>query len=300
MDDATARILEDLSRGILASEDWAPGYRNAPKQHAAMIKQGAHLHRLLIEHFKQVAKDIPSGIDWYNYQRAVIEQQRAMQADANIQAYDVNVIINKDQVNAHDQQFIKVVFDTVASVIELGAESGLEEYGFALPVGLTSTSAIVQELTTEQLAHLVGMRIDKQTGLITPNPNPRYSIDETTRSRIVNSIKTSIRLGENQKQAAARLFDVVADSARADMIAHTETVRAYAEGRHAYGEQSGAKGKAWNDANATDICADNTMQGIIPIDANFVSGDPYEPAHPHCKCLTVLIYGDDIKYDDLG
>ena len=307
MDPDAAIVLEHLSAGILAAEDWADGYHKAPDSHAKMIKLGARFQRQVLEHLKNVADEIPKTIDWFNYQRAVFDQRQAMLAavtdpevdPAHIEAYDVNVIINHDAVNQQDQAFIKVVFDTVASIIETGVESGQEEYGRPLPFSLTNTSEIIQNLTTEQLANLVGMKVDKVTGMIVPNPNPAYSIDETTRTKIANSIKTSIRLGENQKQATKRLTDIIADPARADLIAYTETVRAYAEGRHAYGKASGATGKYWSDNLATDICADNTGQGTIPIDEDFLSGDPYEPAHPHCKCITVLVYDSIDSAGDL-
>src|SRR5207248_467013 len=129
--------------------------------------------------------------------------------------------------------------------------------------------------------NLVGMKVQKD-GTIIPNPKPEYNIDETTRSRIAQSIKTSISLGEDHTQAVKRLQSVIADANRADMIAYTETVRAYAEGRKTYAFQSGAGYKVWSDNNAIDVCADNTAQGPIPIGETFRSGDDNEPAHPHC------------------
>jgi len=285
--------LEKATRVILAAEDWAKDFSKAPVQHAAMIKNAARMQRLVLTHFRDIAQQMNSFIDWYAYARAVIEQKSALKA-SNIQAYDVNVVINQDQLNQQDQAFIKIVFDTVANTIALGAESAETEYG--IPVGLTDVSTIIQNLTTDQLANLVGMKVDKTTGLITPNPDPAFSIDETTRSRIAQSIKTSIQLGENQQEAASRLANVIIDTDRADMIAYTETVRAYAEGRAAYADQSNATGKYWSDSNAIDICSDNTAQGTIPVGDDFISGDPYEPAHPNCRCITTYVYGD-VQFD---
>lgn len=281
--------LELISAAVLASEEWADGYTLAPKQHASLIKQSAHMQRLVLVHLRELAKDVPRFIDWYAYSRAVIEQKQAMKA-TGIQAYDVNVVINQDALDQNDQDFIKIVFDTIATVQSLGVESMVVEHG--MPIGITSTSNIIQELTTSQLANLVGMKVDKASGNIIPNPNPVYSIDETTRTRIAQSIKTSVRLGEDQQAAAKRLEGIIADSARADMIAYTETVRAYGEGRKLYAKQSDATGKYWSDRNATDICADNSGEGVIPIDDDFVSGDPNEPAHPRCQCIVMYTYGD--------
>lgn len=285
------RELERLNAVVLAAEGWAPAHEKAPKSHAAMIKQAAVLQRKVLEYLRDLAKEAPSYVDWYAYARAVIEQKQAMHGlqGANVQAYDVNVIVNKDAVSQSDQQFIKIVFDTVATIQSLGADSMEEEFG--APIGLSPTSTIIQELTTKQLANLVGMRVQKD-GTIVPNPNPAYQITDTTRNKIAQSIKNSIQLGKNQQEAAKALQDVIADPARADLIAYTETVRGYAEGRAEYARQSNASGKYWSDRSAIDICADNAGEGIIPIDEDFLSGDPNEPAHPRCQCLVVYVYGD--------
>lgn len=281
--------LESLSASLLAAEEWADEYSLAPKQHAGLIKQSAKMHREVLVYFRDLAKSVPRIIDWYQYSRAVIEQKQAMQA-SGIQAYDVNVMINQDAQDQNDQAFIKIVFDTITTAQALGAESAAIEHG--MPTILTSTSSIIQQLTTTQLANLVGMKIDKATGLIVPNPNPVYNIDETTRSRIAQSIKTSVQLGEDQTAAAKRLESIIADTSRAEMIAYTETVRAYATGRQLYAKQSDATGKYWVNRNAIDICADNSAQGTIAIDDDFVSGDANEPAHPRCQCIVIYTYGD--------
>lgn len=285
--------LELTTRAVLAAEDWAPGYAKAPEQHTQLIKQTARMQLLIMRYLRSLAKDAPKLVNWYEYSSAVYEQQRAMSvkasAEGEIEAYNVNIVINNDAVSQSDQQFIKIVFDTVAAVTALGVDSMATE--FKSPIGLNSMSAIIQQLTTKQLANLVGMKVNKD-GTIVPNPNPAYNIDETTRNRIAQSIKTSIQLGEDHTQAVKRLQSVIADPDRADMIAHTETVRAYAQGRAIYAKQSNATGKYNSDSNAVDECADNTAQGVIPIDADFVSGAPNEPFHVRCKCIVTYVYGD--------
>lgn len=285
--------LELMTRGVLAAEDWAPEYAKAPKQHAELIKQTAKMQLLVMRYLRQLAKDAPKLVNWYEYSSAVFEQQRAMgiKSDAaEIEAYNINVVINHDAVSQSDQQFIKIVFDTVATVQALGADSMAVQHG--MPLNLTSTSSIIQQLTTKQLANLVGRKVT-QDGRLIPNPNPEFNIDETTRAKIARSIKTSISLGEDHTQAVKRLQTVIADADRAEMIAYTETVRAYGQGRYLYGKESGATGKYNSDSNATDDCADNTAEGVIPIDDNFVSGAPNEPFHIRCKCLVTYVYGND-------
>lgn len=287
---ALERELELTTRAILAAEDWAPSYSKAPEQHAALIKSTAKINRQLITYFRDLVKEVPLFVDWFAYSRAVIEQQRAIHA-SNVEAYDVNVIVNNDALDQQDQTFIKVIFDSLVVTTNLGVESMVVEH--KMPIGLTRTSSIIQQLTTNQLANLVGMKVDKATGTIRPNPNAAMNIDETTRDKIAQSIKTSINLGENQTAARERLMKVIADPKRADMIARTETVRAYATGRAEYAKQAGLAVKHWYDSNATDVCADNTAEGWIKASEDFMSGDPFEPAHPNCKCQVIYANNGD-------
>lgn len=294
---AIDRELELATRALLAAEEWAEPYQLAPTQHAELIKLSAKMERLALVYFRNLSRMAPELVNWYHYSTAVFNQQRSMgimSADNNSQnatpapGYDINIVINHDAVAQQDQAFIKIMFDTVAVVTNTGVESMVVEHK-APPIGINSTSELIQDLTTDQLANLVGMKvIDKglPTEHIIPNPNPKFSIDDTTRNRIANSVKTSIKLGENQPQAVKRLQKVIADADRADMIARTEAVRAYAQGRALYAQQAGLGAKHWYDSNATDICSDNTAEGWIPTAADFLSGDPNEPAHPNCKCVT--------------
>lgn len=277
--------LEMTTRAILAAEDWAPTYQKAPEEHAALIKNTAKLYRQLMIYFRDLAKEAPMFIDWWAYSRAVIEQKQALRASTSVEAYSIDVIVNQDALDTQDQSFIKIVFDTIAVTTSLGVESMAKE--FKSPIGLTSTSSIIQQMTTDQIANLVGMKVDKATGTIRPSDNPAMNIDETTRNKIAQSIKTSINLGENQTAARERLAKVVADTKRADMIARTETVRAYAAGRAEYAKQAGLDVKHWYDSNATDICSDNTAEGWIKASEDFVSGDQNEPAHPNCQCQVI-------------
>jgi hypothetical protein len=280
VDVEAVQAYERLQGIVLASEEWSPLYKKIPEQHAELIKLTARLQRQIMVYFRQLAVTQDAFINWYNYHTAV-------------HAYTVDVIINSQGLDQSDTQFIKIIFDTLTAVHTLGAVSAGIQFKKDVALGLDPQSQIIQQLTTEQVANLVGKRVDKETGRIIDNPNPAYSIDETTRNRIAQSIKTSINLGETQEEAASRLSEMIADPKRAALIARTETVRAFGAGRNAFGIASDATGKQWSDSNAVDECADNTAQGIIPIGQDFVSGDEFEPAHPNCKCLVRYVYADE-------
>lgn len=281
MDIELQTAFEQTTGLVLAAEAWPQDYQQIPDEHAQLIKLIAQCERKVLQYFKQLASKTDRIVRWNNYELLV-------------KAYDVDVFIDDDALDQSDTQFIQIIFDTLASAAAVGALSAAKQFPQKImPLGLTTRDELIQQMTTEQIGALIGKKIDANTGLLVDNPNARYNIDETTRTKIANSIKTSINLGESQTQATARLQTVIADRNRAAMIARTETVRAFAQGRHAYGRLSGATGKQWSDSNAIDICADNTAQGIIPFDMDFVSGDPFEPAHINCRCLTRLVYADE-------
>lgn len=263
--------LRIASRAVLASEDWSPAYAHAPAQHAALVKITADLEVALMRYFRDLAKKVPSLVNWWYYKAQ------------SVQAYNVQVMINETEVAAADQEFIKVIFDPLAKLQSKGAEAAGIQYGS--PIDLPATGSIINDLTTQQVGALIGKTTD-DSGRLVDNPKTAYSIDDTTRDLINNAIKKSLNLGYSQEEAASEVSDYIADSARASMIARTEGVRAYNIGSNEYAKQAGYKGKYWTTAGAIDYCQDNADEGVIPFDQDFTSGAAFAPAHPNCRCYT--------------
>lgn len=278
---AVEHELEMATRAILAGEDWSPAYAHAPDQHAELVKQIAALELGVMRYFRDLKKKIPSLVNWWYYKAQ------------SVQAYNIQVMVNETEVTAADQEFIKVIFDPLAKLQSAGVEAAGVQYG--KPIELRPTSSIIQDLTTEQVAKLVG-KTTNDNGQITllPVNNPRieiatgkpYSIDDTTRDLINNAIKKSINLGYSQDEAAEEVGNYIADPSRAATIARTEGVRAYNIGSNEYAKQAGYAGKYWTTAGATDYCQDNADQGVIPFDQAFSSGADFAPAHVNCRCYT--------------
>lgn len=274
------RELEFTTRAILAAEDWSPVYAHAPDQHALLIKEIASLEVAIMRYFRDLKKKVPTLVNWWYY-------------GAQVQAYNVQVMINETEVATVDREFIKVIFDPLAKIQSTGAEAAGIQYG--KPIAMTPTSTVIQDLTTDQVGALIGKtrNIDGQLTLLPVN-NPRieivtgkpYSIDDTTRDLINNAIKKSINLGYSQQQAADEVGQYIADPSRAATIARTEGVRAYNIGSNEYARQAGYAGKFWTTAGATDYCLDNESEGVIPFGQAFTSGAMFAPAHPNCKCYT--------------
>lgn len=270
-------LLAEKGQAILLAtgERWAQQYSKAPDQHAKLIKTEAKLQIILTKYFRDMAQNADKIINYFGY-------HQHMKAD-----YSVDVIINDQELDNYDGTFITLVLDPVTTLITTGAQAGGVIY--KVPLNIQGTDANIQALSTQRVAALVGKRVNKD-GTIVDNPKAEYNINQTVRNDIAQSIKTSLGMGEDLRAATARVQKVISNPARAERIARTESVNAYQAGLTQFGKDSGAVGKEWQDAGASDVCADNTAAGPIPFDDTYPSGDTEPTAHVNCRCGQRLIY----------
>lgn len=277
-----------LTAMLLAAEKWAPGYYKTPEQHAELIKAEAEWQIVLTKFFRNMKKQVRDYVNWdqYNHQLNLHPQ-----LDRTTLDYDVDVIINDDQIDQADGNFIKVSLSTVNRIVGASWAASDILYG---QTGIHSQSELLQQLTTKQVAALVGKKV-LPDGSIVDNPDAKYNVIETVRKDIAQSIKTSLGLGETTDEAISRMEDIINEEQRAELIAQTEAVAAWNASLMEYGSQTDAVGKEWEDAGAEDECADDSDQGPIGIDEEFSSGDQEPPAHPRCRCSIRLIYRDEAE-----
>lgn len=273
-----------LSAKVRHSEDWSTEYKKDPKTHAKLIVTESRLRIDLTKFFATMASQIAHSVNWQAYVMQVPRQHLAQDQTPD---FNVDVIVQNVPVEQYDGTFIKVVFETLATMTGVGATAGETIYG--VPLGIQSTDTIIQQLTTEHVASLVGKKVNPD-GSIVDNPNAEYTIDTKTRNDIAQSIKTSLNLGETVQDATDRLTKTIANPARAKIIAQTESVNAYQSGLMEFGKQSGAVGKEWQDVGAVDVCATNTADGMIPFDAEFSGGVTQPTQHVNCRCGLRLVY----------
>lgn len=277
MDDLLQAAIENHAL-LRAAEDWSTEYSKDPVTHAQLLKLEGKWELDLRRFFKEMASHAYDFINWSQYTN---------QKNAD---YNVDVIVNDDNIDDYDGQFIKVSFETVATITAVGAQAGQTIYGINL--GITSVDQNVQKLAMDQVAGLVGKRV-LPDGTIIDNPNPEYNVTNTVRKDIAQSIKTSLGLGENLQEATDRISKVISDPMRAERIARTESVNAYQRGLRQFAIQSGAVGKEWQDAGAIDACADNTAEGPVPVNFVYATGGTEPTAHVLCKCGIRYIYAQE-------
>lgn len=278
--DSVNDSIERLDCLLIAAERWGGGYNKDHRTHVRIIRVEA----LLAKQIRGLFKDFARQVGNYVQIRSVPEQ---VIADVTVE-----VIINDQFFNELDNTFMRVVFDTIATATTVGALAGESIYN--IPLGIQSTDKFIQELTTRQVAWLVGKKVTKD-GSVIDNPNAVYRISNKTRNDINAAIKTSIAVGETKGDLIDRLARTVANPRRAAAIAQTESVNAYGNGLLGFGKESGATGKEWQDVGAEDVCAENSAQGIIPLNGVFVSGDQNPAAHVGCRCGLRIVYSNEYQ-----
>ncbi len=269
-----------LGMMLLSREDWSKQYLKAPQQHAKMLLQTAKLKIVLTKFFRDMAKQSRSFVNWNQY------------APNATPSYRVDVTVNDEAINMSADMFIKVTLKTVTDLTAIGAAAS--ETTYKVPLGITSTEEAIQNLGVEHVAKLVGKKViynpDKTISRIIDNPNPEYNVLNTVRKDIAASVKRSLAVGKTTDEAAADVDSIIKNPRRSMIIARTESVNAYQAGVTEFGRQSGAVGKIWLTAGATDICADYAAEGPVPFDYLYGGYLMGPTAHVLCKCARRLIY----------
>lgn len=278
---------------VKASEQWGAQYDKDEKSLAKLIRLEATIERDMRKYFRGLGERANMFIDWYGYASRLRSITKIVKAADD---FNVDVLILDDALAGEDDLLMRVLYDPLALAAALGAQSS--EVIYARPIGLSPTSASIQRTAREQIAELVGKRID-QNGNIIDNPRAEYHISNKTRKDIRESISTSLALGEEQDDALDRMRKVIADPRRAEMIAQTETVNAYQRGVLSFGRESGAVAKRAESYNLADICGVNMQAGLIPINKAYPSGQQSPAFHPRCRCAQVLIFPEDDEANDL-
>lgn len=112
-------------------------------------------------------------------------------------------------------------------------------------------------------------------------------VDTTTVKNLANAIADSYESGASFEGTVSAIRGVFSQASeyRARMIAQIELNDAYNQSLMHFADASGAEEKWWEtDANPCAICIANELQGRIPIDEDFDSGDDAPTAHPFCQC----------------
>ena len=257
-------ILYDLSYDLstfIASEvdgeDFHEGYLKDKKAFARLIKSTLKTERNLNKYFKELSQRVWGYVNWMEYYTKIKKGQ-----------------IFIEEMKWQDEVLALLVSftDSLDDAFEVGGQTAEKELGFSIGFTVKDVPAMnALRKYTLQLAR---------------------DVTDTTKEIVKQSILRSIQLGENQSQATERLASVIQNPKRAAKIAHTETIRAYSQGKVQVGLEVGARFKVWRNGQpgACSICSElHDMK--VKIDEDFQSSIgpiPYPPGHPNCRCILQL------------
>jgi len=101
-------------------------------------------------------------------------------------------------------------------------------------------------------------------------------------------VQEGVELGASNETIADSIKQFFTDQSdyRSMRIARTETINAYSAANLEGYKQSGViSGKFWVcDPEACERCRENADVGVIPLDADFPSGDQAPECHPNGEC----------------
>lgn len=114
------------------------------------------------------------------------------------------------------------------------------------------------------------------------------NVDGTTRQMVQEAVTKWLESGEGLDSLRTSLRAIFTDAARADLIAQTESTRAYAEGSLERYRRADVQKVKWNTVRSgvCKVCDELGAQEPQPISQGFKasSGNAYPPNHPGCRC----------------
>jgi hypothetical protein len=183
-----------------------------------------------------------------------------------------------------------------------------ESEGLVL-AGLEETRGMTRQLdrralswAKERAAELVGRKI-LEDGSVIDNPNPIYSILETTRDLLRATVAEAVESGWGTKELTDAIEGSYAFSeARAEMIARTELAAAMTQGNVEAWRNSGQvthkRSLLGQNENHGDDDIANAEEGWIEFEEEFQSGHFAPPYHPNCCCALQPRVGEDEEEPD--
>src|SRR6202030_1993633 len=150
-----------------------------------------------------------------------------------------------------DKDLDNTLADGIFPIYTNGAKTTAKNIGIGTTID--SSSAPSQKFLAKYVLQLAGQ------------------INDTTKSDIKQAISTSISLGEKRSELTDRINNILDDPYRSEMIAQTESIRAFSQGRLDTLQEIGYDQKQWQWAANSDcpICPALEELGPISIDDTF-------------------------------
>lgn len=208
-------------------------------------------------------------------------------------AATVSATTDLSKTDELDTAFLEIsalVEDTSILLMSEVITDALEELGEYSESAFNQANESAIQWSKERAAELVGKKY--VNGELIDNPNPKWSITETTRNMIRMQVEQAIAEGSTKKELEQSIKNSYAFSRkRASTIANTELVTSYNQGNVVAWKASGVvthkRSILGTNENHGDDDIENAKQGEIPIDKPFQSGHMGPSYHPNCRCVVI-------------
>lgn len=259
-----------LATESVQGEEWHDLYKKYPYLFRKVVRSDTETDRLLYSVFKKFAERAYEFINW-----TVVDLRRADEEK-------IELVLDSPIWGEFEDEILQALIEGLSIALQAGGEFAELETKIATGWSWSSSPAIdyLRKTNLELVKNL----------------------SKTTRSRINSVLRTGLTLGENREQMIDRVFNVLNDRKRASAIAHTETIRAYGEGRLEVAQQIEEQFdvvvmKTWRDGQpkACKICAGLNGESVR-YNKTFSNGLISIPAHPNCRCnmsLDVVVDEED-------
>lgn len=236
-------------------EDYHPDYKKNKSIFKMLVRSDLETEKVMTSYFEDLAERIVHSINWPLFEQTV---QKGSISDYIDHEWDGELLKMK-----------VLLTDSLIEAIVAGGQYTEDEFNIDIGWNEKNDPAI--------------NFLDKHTTWLS------RTLNRTTEKRLRSALRQSINMGESIGEATARVMKVVDDPRRAGVIAHTESVRAFSQGRLEAGRQMGADRKEWDTTlNPCPIC--EPLDGdVVKLDETFEGGFDAPPAHPNCRCLIRLV-----------
>lgn len=252
-------------------EPWQADYKKYDDLFKRLLQVEARTQRKVYETLKDFSNRTDVLVNWTEYEYKAIKNRAATMPPPNSGAWQEfrNVLA-------------ELLFAQLAPAFGVGSQYQMRDAKLNLDFSENSEPAI--KWLRNHVAELV------------------RNVTDTTRKRINQSLAQSISAGLERSDAARALVPLIKDEYRAEVIAHTESVRAFSQGRIQTLTNLGIPSfKTWrNTFDPCEICIDLSRHPAIPIDQDFDSSYIGQidapPAHPWCRCsLRISFKPEDLE-----
>jgi len=243
----------------LPGEAFHDDYKKHKDIFRKILSSDRKLERGLRKYFKELADRMDAMINWSAYNRELIK------------ATSVASMITSQWKGEH--LLLKVLItDSLKDAIIAGGE--LTELDTKIDIGWSGSNKPAIDFLNKYSLKLAGQ------------------LSDTTVERIKAQLNASLADGRNQAEAIAKIAEIVDDPARAEMIARTESIRAFSEGRLAVAEEVGADRKQWSATSGACAICEPLDNEVTELDGDF-DGYDAPPAHPNAvlEGTTFVSYG---------